>query len=171
MLKKSMLMVGAVALAALAGTGCQSKHSNDGAAMVPMSEVAMPRYVAKVEHKQKKVSGSADVHVLLGFISWGANGYADNTEMGSSSFFASLLPDTNAAAKKAAAYNACKQNKVDILIGTKYDMEITDYLVYKRVNCRVEGFPGIIRDVEQKGVTSKSSFENSGLLGKLTGQK
>ena len=53
-------------------------------------------------------------------------------------------------AKSAAVYTACQKNEADILVGTRYTVTTTDYIVFKVVKCEVAGFPAVMSGVVQK---------------------
>lgn len=139
-----------VALAALAAglSACTSINTSDGANVIPVAKIEMPKYQAVVERGKdplKTITGEASVNVLFGFISWGAgNGIADNSSFSEFEFLS-----TTAAAKNAAVYNGCQANNVDVILGGRYEISQTNYFVFKKVNCKVTGFPGKVVDVKE----------------------
>ena len=135
-MKKIFILV-AMAVAAVVMTGCTTTTTSDGASLMPTPQSTHPGYEAQYDLKAQRVSGKATIHVLFGLIAWGADGFADNSELSTFSF----LPSSSNFAKSAAVYNTCQANKVDTLVGTRYRVTTTDYVVYKNVKCEVAGFP------------------------------
>ena len=142
---KKFTLIAVAAFAALVFVGCKSIVTSDGANIVPQVGSAHPGYAAKFDVKETRVDAAAQVNVLFGFIAWGTEGFADKSKL---SFF-SFFPSPTNYAKDAAVYEACKANKSDILIGTRYTVTTTDYLVFKTVNCKVSGFPATMTGVEK----------------------
>ena len=166
-MKKLWMLSGMAAGVVMIATGCTSINTNDAAsdskqAMVPAV------YEPVIRHVDQKVSGSAQMHVVLTFIKWGDNAFADRTVLGGmssdSTFFSAfsgLFPNPIRDAKAAAVYNACKAAKCDMLLSAKYELTTTDYFVYKVVNCTVTGFPGTEVGVVRKDVAFPSKFNGS----------
>ena len=146
---KKELMLACAALAAAVLTGCTSVVTSDGASGVPQPESDHPGYAAKIEHKDVRIEGESQINVLFGLFAWGTEGFADNSKLSTFSF----LPSSENFAKSAAVYSACQKNKVDLLLGTRYVLTITDYFVFKEIHCKVAGFPATMT-----GVTEKKAF-------------
>ena len=136
----------AIAAAAFVFTGCTSVNTSDGATGIPQPGSCHPGYAANFTHKNVRVQGQAQVNVLFGFIAWGTDGFADNSKLSTFSF----LPSPENFAKSAAVYNTCKTNKADTLLGTRYTVTTTDYVVFKTVKCQVAGFPATMVSVTKK---------------------
>ena len=80
-MKKLWMLSGMAAGVVMIATGCTSINTNDAAsdskqAMVPAV------YEPVIRHVDQKVSGSAQMHVVLNFIKWGDNAFADRTVLG-----------------------------------------------------------------------------------------
>lgn len=144
-MKKFLLLCSAFA-GALCITGCTSIVTSDGASVIPQPESNHPGYSAKFSHKDVRVEGSVKVNVLFGLFAWGADGFADNSKLSTFSF----LPSAENFAKSAAVYSTCRKNNVDTLLGTRYVLTITDYFVFKTVDCKVAGFPATMDGVIEK---------------------
>ena len=143
---KKKLILACISFAAVVLTGCTSIVTSDGANGVPQLASDHPGYDAIFTHKNTRVTGEAQINVLFGLFSWGAEGYADNSELSTFSF----LPSSENFAKSAAVYNTCQENTADLLVGTRYVLTITDYFVFKKVNCKVAGFPATMTGVKEK---------------------
>ncbi len=143
---KKIILFAAMAVAAVVMTGCTSVNTSDGASLLPQPKSTHPGYDALYTLKNTRVSGEATVHVLFGLFAWGADGFADNSDLSSFSF----LPSASNYAKSAAVYNTCQTQQVDTLVGTRYKVTTTDYFVYKQVKCEVAGFPATMVGAKAK---------------------
>ncbi len=141
---KKMLFLSTLAGAiALVATGCTSVVTSDGATAIPQPTTCADGYKAQFQHQNVRVTGNSQVNVLFGIFAWGANGFAENSDLSTFSF----LPSPVNFAKSAAVYEACQANKVDTLLGTRYTVTTTDYFVFKTLKCEVAGFPAKMTDV------------------------
>jgi hypothetical protein len=137
------MMVMAVAVIAIITTGCTSINTNDGANAVSVDRLQLP-YEPVLECQKQKVSNEANVSVLFGFITWGESKFADDTALGDFSLFA-----PTAQVKAAAVYKACKANNADLLMAAKYEIETQNYFVFKKVNCKVAGYPATVKGIQK----------------------
>jgi len=141
-LQISMIMI-AVSVLAIVTTGCTSINNNDGANAISVDRMEVP-YEPILDIKAQKVSSEAKVSVLFGFITWGQNKFADDTALGDFSLFA-----PTGQAKAAAVYKACKANNADLLLATKYEIETKDYFVFKKISCKVAGYPATVKGIQK----------------------
>jgi hypothetical protein len=125
--------------------GCTSITTSDGAQKMSPPEPVTGPYRAVYTHKDVRVAGEGQVNVLFGIFAWGANGFAENSDLSSFSFF----PSPANYAKSAAVYDACQKNGADTLLGTRYKLTTTDYFVFMQVKCEVAGFPATMAGVEK----------------------
>lgn len=145
---KNLLLLAALSVAAVVMTGCTSINTNDAAA--DSKAVVVPAvFEQNVEIKSEKVDGEATVHVLFGIFSWGVSEYADRAVIGKDAGLLSFLPDPAVKAKTGAVYQACKASESDMLVGSKYEIQVTDYIVYKQYKCTVTGYPGLEKGLKQ----------------------
>ena len=144
---KKVLVAFVGAVVALTMVGCMSTHTNDGTAVVKMS--VKKDFAAEVVAGANAVSGEATVHNVLGLITWGVSSFADDafvSTTGNSILQLGLSPFD--AAKQGATYKACEASKSDAILAAKYKMDIADYFVYKKVTCKVVGYPATIKGVK-----------------------
>ena len=134
---KKIIISAAMAIAAVVMTGCTVVTTSDGASQMPTPNATHPGYEAQYNLQDQRAEGNATIHVLFGLFAWGADGFADNSELSTFSF----LPSASNFAKSAAVYNTCQSKKVDSLVATRYRVTTTDYLIYKVVKCEVSGYP------------------------------
>lgn len=155
MKKITLHLVAAIAFVCVM-TGCQSTNTSDAGSMNVYPQTVGPvdayRPLYKVDEKQK-VSGQAKVNVLFGIFAWGdSSKFADNASLfASDSLFASLfsfLPNAKQIAGQAAFYNACTTAKCDAVVAARYEIDTTDYFVFKKMDVKVTGFPATMTGVE-----------------------
>ncbi len=143
-MKKSIFLAAAGAIA-VAVTGCTSIITSEGATLGPNPEATHPGYKAVLKHETKRVTGNSQLTILFGFFSWGANGQAENSNLSAFSF----VPSHTNAVKSAAVYDACQKNNADTLLGTRYKVTTTDYLLVTTIKCEVAGFPATMTGVTE----------------------
>lgn len=144
-MKKSLLIVGAAMMAAVALTGCFSVNTNDAAVKAPVC--LKKQMTPDIKVGLNKVSGEASVNCLFGFITWGVSEYADDAFVCSSSM-PLLIADGKTVAKQGATYKACGKSKADYILGAKYRVDTKDYFVFKQIKCKVTGFPGYLKGMK-----------------------
>lgn len=143
---RKLLFSSVVAISiAFVGTACTTVNTNDGAQEAKYKMVPAV-YEAVVKHETKKVDGTANLNCLFGIFMWGADHFADRAALGENTFYKSAVD----AAKDAAVYNACTAAKCDVLLATKYVVTVNDYFVFKKVECKVTGYPGKEIGLEKK---------------------
>lgn len=101
------------------------------------------KYEPVVEFKDKKVSAEVGLNVLFGFITWADGDIADQ------GMTKSTLNTKMGKLKSAAVYKACRKARSDVLLAVKYDIETTDYFLYRKIKCRVQGFPANIIGIQE----------------------
>ena len=147
---KKIFSFAIAAAAVVALTGCTTTvNTSDSASLVQHPHLTTPGYEAQYSIKNTRVKGQATLSVLFGFISWGVNSFADNANLSGAGFLSSNLTRTSAV-KSAAVYNACKAQKADALVGTRYTITTTTGLFYREVKCEVAGFPATIIGAKAK---------------------
>ena len=143
-MKKSLMLVAVCAIAAFM-TGCMATHTNDAAASA--KACVSKKFEADIVAGKTAVKGKATVHNVLGLITWGVTDYADEAFVSGAPAI-QLAPNPLTVVKQGATYNACAAAKADMLLAAKYNIKISDYLVYKKIECQVAGFPGVVKGVK-----------------------
>ena len=123
--------------------GCRSINTSDGAEGQMLPGTVSTGYQENYSHKEQRVSGVGNVYVLFWLFAWGSEGFADNSDLSTFSFF----PSPANYARSSAVYDACRKNEADTLLGTRYKLTTTDYFVFKKVQCEVSGFPAKLTSV------------------------
>ena len=137
-MKKIMMAAVLVALA----SGCISVHKNDGGDDYLTPGIVKDAVYEKYEVGTTPVTATESLNVLFGWISWGrtASHFADEAPF---QFF-----DKIGMVKNGAYANACEQAKCDSLVGTRYNVRVEDYFVFKMLTCEISGYPAKITGVE-----------------------
>ncbi len=147
MKKSVLLLAGSAVLASVLMSGCATRNTSQGA-YAPEVTVEK-KYEAVIEKKAAAASGEATIYSLFGIFTWGVSNFADDSFVmreNNNSFL--LTIDPLAVAKQGAVYNACKTANSDMLLGAKYVINTNDYFVFKTINCKATGFPGVLKDVK-----------------------
>lgn len=158
-MKKSFFAVAfASAAVAMIATGCTSVEANKVGDQV---HVVMPVYVKPdIETSNNLISGEATLHSILGgLITWGVDSQAvgvdyRNSDPSSSKDgifgqYRAMLVGDESIARNGAAYDATTKANADIILTPRYVTKSESFWIfYKRVNCKVKGFPGYIKSVK-----------------------
>lgn len=134
------LMVVAV-LAAMA-SGCISVNKNDGGDACLRPCIVKDKVHEKYEVGTTPVTATESLNVLFGFITWGKTA----THKADAAPFAWF--DKVGEAKNGAYANACDQANCDSIVGTRYNVRVEDYFVFKKLSCEITGYPAKITGVE-----------------------
>ena len=145
-MKKMLILALAAIGCATISTGCISTEANRVGDQIAVKMDL--RLDPQVEVKSKKITGSAAVHSVLGFINWGVDSQAVGVNFGTTADMLNIIPSGENVAKNGAVYNACISNKADLLVAPQYIITKKDYIVYKVIQCQVTGFPGVVKSVK-----------------------
>lgn len=147
-MKKIIMMILAGGVLAVAGTGCTSFETNRVGDQV---EVKIPLTVEPVvEASNQMVEGNATVNCLFGIFTWGVSSQAVGIDYTGTSAGASMFTSPADIAKNGAAFDACTGAKADLLLAARYNLTETNYFVFKKVECTVKGYPGILKSINIK---------------------
>jgi hypothetical protein len=126
-------------------------------------------YVVDIPMGSSKISGESSGVEILGIFTIGAGNTADGVAIsnrgdstlggGSNSGFdvfgatlgsaMSFLPKTSEQKFKAAALrDACEKNKCDVVGYAMYNVDSTNYFLFKTYDVEVKGFPGRVESLE-----------------------
>lgn len=136
---KKMVMV--AALAALA-SGCITVNKNDGGDASVRPAVLKDIVHEKYEVGTTPVTATESLNVLFNFIAWGKTA-THNADAAPYRFF-----DKIGQVKNGAYANACDQAKCDSIVGTRYNVRVEDYFVFKKLTCEITGYPSKLVGVE-----------------------
>ena len=95
-------------------------------------------------------SGESSTNVLFNSLSIGGDTqFADGVAYGGASGggMGLALPDPVSTAKAAAAYKAVKSSGADLIVAPRYEVNVKDYFIFKKVNVKVTGNKGSISSI------------------------
>jgi ABC-type amino acid transport substrate-binding protein len=138
---KNLLFIGT---AFLFLSGCSTLRTNQLSAPLNASIVAEP---IKVNYEVgEKIMGSASGTILFGFLTLGyPDKYADGIVYNNQGSYSN---EDYADLKAAAAYEAVKNSKADVIIAPKYEIEYKKFLFFKTVNVTVAGYRGTVKSIK-----------------------
>ncbi|MBR1949222.1 MAG: hypothetical protein IKA30_05470 [Alphaproteobacteria bacterium] len=152
---KKMLLLAGIAMIGL--TGCSSVHQ--GVASGALQTTVSADHVANIKVGEK-ISGESSAKILFGFIKIGGdNNFVDGMSYaGESSGLGGGLPlpipsvsSGMDSVKSAAAYKALTNSGADVIVAPTYKTTVkNDYVVYKELEAKVEGYKGTITGFTQK---------------------
>ncbi len=153
-MKKNFAMAVLAGMTAIIGTGCAYTETNRVGEQV---QINMPVLVKpEIETGKNVINGEATVHSILGIFSWGPNTQAVGIHYGLESDEKNSVLDAlyfstskgERVARNAAAYEATNSVKADIILAPQYTLTADDYFFYKKINCKVKGYPGFVKGVK-----------------------
>lgn len=136
---KKLMMV--AALAALA-SGCITVNKNDGGDDCLKPCIAKDIVHEKYEVGTTPVTATESLNVLFGLIAWGKTA-THTADAAPFKWF-----DKVGEVRNGAYANACDQAKCDSIVGTRYNVRVEDYYVFKKLSCEISGYPAKITGVE-----------------------
>ncbi|MBX8512983.1 hypothetical protein K5D34_25160 [Pseudomonas cichorii] len=145
---KKLWMTAAVATLIATTSGCVSYNVSQPTA--PLEGVVKTDLKADVK-VGGAISGESSTNILFNVLSFGGdNRYADGVVYGGASGGGALslpLPDPVAKTKAAAAYKAVKSSGADLIVAPRYEVNVQDYFIFKKVNVKVTGNKGSINSI------------------------
>lgn len=152
---KKMLLLAGIAMIGL--TGCSSVHQ--GVASGALQTSVSADHIANIRVGEK-ISGESSAKILFGFIKIGGdNNFVDGMSYaGESNGLGGALPlpvpslsNGMDDVKSAAAYKALTKSGADVIVAPTYKTTVkNDYVVYKEIEAKVEGYKGTITGFIQK---------------------
>ncbi|WP_122315096.1 hypothetical protein [Pseudomonas cichorii] len=145
---KKVWMTAVVATLIATTSGCVSYNVSQPAA--PLEGVVKTDLKADVK-VGGAISGESSTNILFNFLSFGGdNKFADGVAYGGASSGGGLglaLPDPVSTTKAAAAYKAVKSSGADLIVAPRYEVNVQDYFIFKKVNVKVTGNKGSINSI------------------------
>ena len=152
---KKMLLLAGIAMIGL--TGCSSVHQ--GVASAPLQTSVSANHVANIRVGEK-ISGESSAKILFGFIKIGGdNKFVDGMSYtGEAKGLGGALPLPVPSlssgmndVRSAAAYKAITNSGADVIVAPTYKTTVkNDFVVYKELEAKVEGYKGTITGFSQK---------------------
>lgn len=147
---KKLWMSAAVATLIMTTSGCVSYNMSQPSA--PLEGVVKSDLKADVKVGEA-ISGESSTNVLFNFFSFGGDTqFADGIVYGGSSGgglggLGLPIPDPVSSAKAAAAYKAVKSSGADLIVAPRYEVNVADYFIFKKVDVKVTGHKGSITSI------------------------
>ena len=145
------LMIGA-AIAAIA-CGCISVNQNDGGNACRKPLMAKDIVHEKFTVAKNTVSAQDKLYgICFGPFNFtfgsSATHEADAVCSEEKSFFDKIFPNAANKAKNGAYANACDAANCDQIVGAKYKVKTTSYVVFKIFDAEITGYPATLSGVE-----------------------
>ncbi|MEB0040878.1 MULTISPECIES: hypothetical protein [unclassified Pseudomonas] len=144
---KKLYLSAAVATLIATTSGCVSYNMSQPTAPISGSVTADLKANVKVG---EKITGESSTNILFGWLSVGGDTqFADGVTYGGAGAGGSALslPDPISAVKAAAAYKAVKSSGSDLIVAPRYEVNVEDYFIFKKVNVKVTGNKGSIDSI------------------------
>ena len=134
-----------VAMVAAIACGCVSVHKNDGGTDTLRPKVVKDAVYEKYTIGETPVKAKATAVGICGFIIVGdpdVTHVADDVDS-NVRYFGSA-----AVAKNGAYSKACEENDCDAIVGARYKVKRTNYVVYDQSVVEITGYPAKLEGVE-----------------------
>jgi hypothetical protein len=145
---KKLWMSAAVATLIATTSGCVSYNVSQPTA--PLEGVVKTDLKADVK-VGGTITGESSTNVLFNFLTFGGDSqFADGVAYGGASGGGGLglpLPDPVSTTKAAAAYKAVKSSGADLIVAPRYEVNVQDYFIFKKVDVKVTGNKGSINSI------------------------
>ena len=123
-------------------SGCSTTHTSQPTSALNSKVEAPLKADLTVGNK---IYGVAKSTQILGLFNFGPHKFADGVNYGTGSEL--NLFDDYAEVKAAAAYEATHKAKADVIVAPRYLIESHNYLLFKTIVARVEGYKGVINHI------------------------
>jgi hypothetical protein len=146
---KKLWMSAAVATLIVTTSGCVSYNASQPVAPLDSTVKADLKADVKVGGT---ITGESSTNILFNFLAFGGDTqFADGVTYGgagaSGGGLALPFPDPVATTKAAAAYKAVKSSGADLIVAPRYEVNVKDYFIFKKVDVKVTGNKGSINSI------------------------
>lgn len=151
-MKKLWMSAGLATLIATT-SGCVSYNMSQPSA--PLEGVVKSDLKADVKVGEA-ISGESSTNILFNFFAFGGDTqFADGVVYGGGAAggggalggLGLPIPDPISTTKAAAAYKAVKSSGADLIIAPRYEVNVQDYFIFKKVDVKVTGNKGSISSI------------------------
>ena len=146
-MKKLWMSAGLATLIATT-SGCVSYNMSQPSA--PLEGVVKSDLKADVKVGET-ISGESSTNILFNFFAFGGDTqFADGVVYGGGAGGGGLalpIPDPISTTKAAAAYKAVKSSGADLIVAPRYEVNVEDYFIFKKVAVKVTGNKGSISSI------------------------
>lgn len=124
-------------------TGCASQNVSQPT--LPLAGAVETNLKADVRVGEP-ISGESAVNILFGVIKFGGDSqFADGVVYDGAG--AGFGFDPIGSVKAAAAYKAVTASGADVIVAPRYDINVEDYFVFKKVHVKVTGNKGTVTSI------------------------
>jgi hypothetical protein len=138
-MKKTILLLST--LFVLFTTSCKSTLASATSTPLAVTEDIRPLDADITVDTKNKISGQSKTLYFLFFRLSG-----DSTRSGLTGLFSAKVNK----AKAAAAYKAVKSSGCDVIVHPNYEVDVEDYVFFKKINVKVTGYAGTINRIYQQ---------------------
>lgn len=149
-MKKLWMSAGLATLIATT-SGCVSYNMSQPSA--PLEGVVKSDLKADVKVGET-ISGESSTNILFNFFAFGGDTqFADGVVYGGGAGGGALgslglpIPDPISTTKAAAAYKAVKSSGAGLIVAPRYEVNVEDYFIFKKVGVKVTGNKGSISSI------------------------
>lgn len=157
-MKKILLLLSVVSV--LLMTSCKSTLASATSTPLSVTENIRPLDADITVDTEKEISGESKTLYFLFFRLSGDSKYAEGVDYSTKS---GLFSTKVNRAKAAAAYKAVKSSGCDVIVHPNYEVNVEDYVFFKKIHVKVTGYAGTINSIYQREYCSPCSDDYKGL--------
>ena len=147
-MKKTILLLST--LFVLFTTSCKSTLASATSTPLAVTEDIRPLDADITVDTKNKISGQSKTLYFLFFRLSGDSKYAEGVDYSTRSGLTGLFSAKVNKAKAAAAYKAVKSSGCDVIVHPNYEVDVEDYVFFKKINVKVTGYAGTINRIYQQ---------------------
>ncbi len=145
MIKKLFLCVMLLSLT----VSCKSTLASATSTPLSVNENIHPLDADITVDTDMKITGESKSIYFLFFRIQGDNKYAEGVDYSTGKGLSSIFSRRVEEAKSAAAYKAVKNSDCDVIVHPNYDIDVEDWVFFKKINVKVSGYKGTIIKIWQ----------------------
>lgn len=144
-MKKILLCFGILSMILL--SSCKSTLASTTSTPLALKENIRPLDADITVDVEKTISGQSNTLYFLFFRLSGDSKYAEGVDYSTKS---GLFSTKVSKAKAAAAYKAVKSSGCDVIVHPNYEVNVQDYIFFKKIEVKVTGYAGKINKIYQQ---------------------
>ena len=145
-----------IVMLCLVFTSCKSTLTGTLSTPISVSENIRPLDADISVDVTKKITGQSSSVYFLFWRIGGDSKFAEGVDYSAKS---GLISTKVSKAKSAAAYKAVTESKCDLIVHPNYEVDIEDWVFFKKVNVKVNGFAGKINKIYQQNSCNPCSSD------------
>ena len=140
-------------------SSCKSTLASATSTPLSVTENIRPLDADITVDVEKEISGESKSLYFLFFRLSGDSKYAEGVDYSTKS---GLFSTKINRAKASAAYKAVKSSGCDVIVHPNYEVDVEDYVFFKKIHVKVTGYAGTINSIYQKDDCSPCSDDYKG---------